>query len=290
MTIFLIIIIGLVIIVAIIFGLMLKSYKNHSTPHNFTPAKFNIAFEEISIPVKNNRQLYGWWIPAQTDCVKPSPVIILVHGWNRNVERMLPYIKRLHPIGYHLLAFDSRNHGSSDTDGYSSMLKFAEDIMAAIDFLKGQPCVDHNRIGVTGLSIGGAASIYAAAKDHRIKSVITVGAFTHPLDIMKPEFEKRHIPYFPIVWAFLKYVELRIGASFRDIAPINNINNARAQMLLIHGDADITVPVEQAERLKNAGNPKNIQLWIVPGKGHSNCNHHPEFWGRVEMFLRNSLD
>ena len=290
MTIFLIVIFGLAIFVAIIFGLMLKSYKTKSTQHSSTPAKFNIAFEEISIPAKNRRQLYGWWIPAQTDCINPLPVIILVHGWNRNLERMLPYIKRLHPKGYHLLAFDSRNHGSSDTDGYSSMLKFAEDIMAAIDFLKDQPCVDHDRIGVTGLSIGGAASIYAAANDHRIKSVIAVGAFAHPLDVMKPELKKRQIPYFPIVWAFFKYVELRMGASFRNIAPINNIKNARAQILLIHGDADITVPVEQAELLKSAGNPKNIQLWIVPKKGHSNCNHHPEFWGRVEKFLIKSLD
>jgi pimeloyl-ACP methyl ester carboxylesterase len=287
--IFTIVLLILVIIVAVIFGLMLKAYKNISNPHHSTPKKYNIAFDEITIPAKNRRQLYGWWIPAQAKSPATFPTIILVHGWNRNVGRMLPYIEKLHPKGYNLLAFDSRNHGSSDTDGYSSMLKFAEDIMAAIDFTIHQPCADPDKIGVIGLSIGGAASIYAAAHDDRIKTVITVGAFAHPVDIMKPELKKRHIPYFPIVWLFLKFVEFKIGASFNTIAPVNNINNSTARILLIHGTEDATVPLQQAELLKDAGNPEKVQLLTIPGKGHSDCHEHPEFWKNVNESLGKSL-
>ncbi len=281
---FLIVILGLAAVLAVVFALMLKGYQNKSTPHRYTPAKLNIAFQEVSIPTRNARKLYGWWIPSGKGCDRQHPVIVLVHGWNRNVERMLPYIQRLYPMGYNLLAFDSRNHGSSDRDGYSSMLKFAEDIMAAVDFLKQQPCVDMEKIGVTGLSIGGAASVFAAAQDHRIKSVITVGAFAHPVDMMRPELKKRHIPT-PIINMFLKYVELKIGTSFDSFAPVNNIARADAHFLIIHGTADETVPAEHADRLKSAGLPGKVELWRVPEKGHSNCNHHPDFWKRVEEFL-----
>ena len=277
------------IIILIIFGLMLRAYKNTHKSHQITPEKFDMAFDEITIPTKNHRQLYGWWIPAQTESTDTPPTIILVHGWNRNVERMMPYIKELHPKAYNLLVFDSRNHGSSESDGYSSMLKFAEDIMAVTDFLIHQPCVDPDRIGVIGLSIGGAASIYASAHDKRLKSVITVGAFAHPVDVMKPEFEKRHIPYFPIVWLFLKYVQLKIGASFNAIAPVNNIKNANASIMLIHGSNDETVPLEQAKQLKKAAKQERVKLWIVPGKGHSDCHKHPEFWEKVERFLSSTL-
>ena len=129
---------------------------------------------------------------------KKIKTILLVHGWNRNLGRMMPYIKQLHPEGYNLFVFDARNHGSSDTDGLSSMPKFAEDIIAALDYLENSLIQKGGKIGVIGLSMGGSATIYAAATDKRISRIATVGAFAHPADVMKLEMKKRHIPYFPI--------------------------------------------------------------------------------------------
>ena len=50
--------------------------------------------------------------------------------------RMMRYIEELHPRGFQLLAFDLRGHGSSDADNYPNMLKFSQDIRAAIDYLE----------------------------------------------------------------------------------------------------------------------------------------------------------
>ena len=111
---------------------------------------------------------------------------------------MMSYIKQLHPAGYNCLAFDSRCHGKSDDDKFSSMVKYMEDIRAAIDYSEKQPNVDKNKIGLLGLSMGGAASIYTASLDKRIKSVVTVGAFSHPEKVMGLEFKKHKIPYYPI--------------------------------------------------------------------------------------------
>ena len=188
------ILIAVLLIFIILFGLMIKGYSNSPRPHKITPKDFDISCDEIKFSTKNNHRLYGWWIPALTECKDVFPTIILIHGWNRNLDRMMPYINRLHDKGYNILAFDSRNHGSSDLDGFSSMLKFAEDISASIDFIEHQLCIDRNKIGVIGLSIGGSASIYASAHDKRIKKVIAVGAFANPVDIMSSEFSKRNVP------------------------------------------------------------------------------------------------
>ena len=48
-----------------------------------------------------------------------------------------------------------------------------------------------------GLSIGGAASIYAAAHDDRIKAVITVGAFAEPQAVMKKQLNRHGISQHP---------------------------------------------------------------------------------------------
>jgi len=279
---------GLVGLLALLIVVMVAFvYRNPRKAHRHTPEKFNIPFQEVRFSTKNNRSLYGWWIPAKGK--HPSPTIVLIHGWGRNVERMLPYIRQLHPLGYNLLAFDSRNHGSSDPDHYSSMLKFAEDIVSAVDFVQKHSEADPERIGLLGLSIGGAASIYAAAHDSRIRSVVTVGAFAHPGDVMRYEFQQYHIPYFPFVWLLLKYVELRIGAKLDAIAPVKDIQQANASIFLIHGENDVVVPLEQARQLEQAGRPEKVRLWVVPGKGHSDCHFHPEFWGKVESFLEQTL-
>ena len=104
-------IISLILIFVMISGILFlasHSYKFKKEQNKYTPAKYGFDFEEISIPTKNNKNLYGWWVPAENPNNEKKPTIILVHGWSRNVDRAMSYIKRLHPMGYNLLAFDSR--------------------------------------------------------------------------------------------------------------------------------------------------------------------------------------
>jgi dipeptidyl aminopeptidase/acylaminoacyl peptidase len=265
-------------------------YWNPQRRHRETPEKFGISFEEVWFPTRNRCQLYGWWIPAPAyDTDNPGPTIILIHGWGRNVERMLAYIQALHPRDYHLLAFDARNHGSSGRDGYSTMVKFAEDISAAVDFVCLQPVVEPERIGVVGLSIGGSAALYAAACDPRLKAVVTVGAFAHPASIMRREFQRRRIPYFPFVWLILRYVERQVGLKLDQIAPVNNIAKIKAPVFLIHGEADEVVPVSEGREMLAAGGTAHVQLWSLPGYGHSDPHQHPEFWEKVTTFFDQAL-
>jgi pimeloyl-ACP methyl ester carboxylesterase len=266
-----------------------RVYRFRKKRHGTTPAAFGIPFEEIRIPTKNNRWLYGWLVPAECASTRADPAVILAHGWGRNLERMMPYVLNLHPLGYNLAAFDLRGHGSSDPDTYPNMLKFSEDIRAVVEFLsKGDPD-GYGNVGVLGLSVGGGAAIHAAAKDERIRVAVTVGAIAHPADLMRTEFAKRHLPYYPVGWLMLKYLQLRMGLNFNRIAPVNVIATAKAKILLIHGEQDTVVPVKEGERLLRAGNPDAVQLWAVPGKGHSDCNDHPDFWERVGSFLRDSF-
>ncbi len=277
-----------VVVVAGLALLLPKLYQNPKKSHTKTPKDFEIPFEEMRFPTKNRRTLYGWWVPASTN-VENSPTVVLVHGWGRNVERTLPYIRNFYPEGFNLLAFDSRNHGSSDPDNFSSMIKFAEDISAALDYLVQEKGVSSEKLGVLGLSIGGAASIFAAAQDPRIKAVVTVGAFAHPGDVMRDEFKRYHIPYFPLVWLLFEYFQWRIGGRFDAIAPENQIGRSQANFLLIHGENDKIVPVAHAHRLKKAGKEQTVELWILPGKGHSDCHFYPGFWPHVTQFLRDNL-
>jgi pimeloyl-ACP methyl ester carboxylesterase len=277
----------LIVLLLLIFSidqLIERMYQYEKKPHLVTPDKHKIGFEEIHIPSVKDSQLFGWWIPTSPD----APTLILLHGWGRNLSRMMPYIQKLHPLGYNLLAFDARNHGSSSPEKHLTVGTFSEDILAVVDFLGISDLTSSDSIGVLGLSSGGGAAINAAGWDARIKSVVTVGAISHPVAVMNYEFQKRHIPNF-IVGAILWYMRLRFRLDFDKIAPVKNIAQANAAFLLIHGDEDETVPLAQGQALVKAGNPTQTRLWVVPGKGHSNCHNHPLFWGKVDAFLKETL-
>ncbi|MBT3321759.1 MAG: prolyl oligopeptidase family serine peptidase [Anaerolineae bacterium] len=140
-----------------------------------------------------------------------------------------------------------------------------------------------SEIGLVGLSIGGGASIAAAGRDAGIKAAITVGALSHPVKVMTAQFTALHIPNF--VGSFLfSYMRFRHGIDFNKIAPVAHIPNAKAEIMLIHGENDEIIPLEQAKDFLTA-NPEKTQLWVVPEKGHSDCHFHPEFWEKVNTFL-----
>ncbi len=258
-----------------------RAYAYEKTPHGKSPANFDIPFDEVRIPVPQDGELYGWWMSAKPE----MPTLVLIHGWSRTVERTLPYIRHLHPLGYNLLAIDARNHGSSSTLEAPTVGTFTEDILAAVEYLAAQNM--STRLGVIGLSIGGGASIAAAGQDKRIQATVTVGAIAHPIELMKAHFAQRKIPGFLASSLFL-YMRLRYGIDYERIAPISHIPNTEGKILIVHGDKDETVPLAHARKLA-AANPASARLWEVPAKGHSDCHLHPEFWVHVDEFLAENL-
>ena len=261
---------------------MVKAFKTPVNPHNNVPEDLGLKIQEINFHSVKGQNIYAWKVISNPD----FPTLILVHGWGRNIERMTPYLRKLCCRGFNILAFDARGHGNSHQDGPMTMAKFAEDIASAIEYVLTDEKQKNKEISLIGISIGGAASILAASRDSRIKKVVTVGAFAHPLDVMRKQMKDRYIPYIPFTWIFFKIVKWRIGLNFDAIAPENNIAKAKADFLLIHGIEDKVVPIEQGRRLKIA--QPNITLWEIPKRGHSNCHLEADFWDIIVDFVKGS--
>jgi pimeloyl-ACP methyl ester carboxylesterase len=194
----------------VVLALVLVGWRNPRVRHRRDPGSLGLAFEEVRFPTVRGKSLYGWWIPSPSAAGR---VLVLVHGWGRNVERMLPYVAMLQPAGFDLLAFDARHHGSSDDDGYAALPKFSEDIRAAVDLVAARLGSARVEVGVLGLSIGGSAAIHAAAVDPRISAVATVGAFADPSD-PRATLGRRWWLLAPGLPLAFRLVERRIGVRF----------------------------------------------------------------------------
>lgn len=222
-----------------------------------------LPYHEISIPTANGKRLFGWFIAAQGDAA--APAVAVLHGWGGNAEMMLPLAVPLHGAGYAVLLFDARNHGRSDSDSFSSMPRFAEDLEHALDWLARQPGVNAERIAVVGHSVGAAAALLSASRHRSLAGVISIASFSHPETMMRRMLASHHIPYAPLGWYVLHYVQRVIGHQFSDIAPCNTIKKISCPVLLVHGTEDTIVPVEEAEFIYANRCGDNVRLLILPG-------------------------
>lgn len=264
-----------------------RGFRAPRTHPRQTPADFQLPFETVAIPTARGRRLSAWFVPPRTPS---APAVILIHGWGGNADNLLPLAPALHEAGLGVLLLEARGHGNSEPDGFSSLPKFAEDLQAAIEWVGRRPDGHPRPIGLAGHSVGAAAALLAASRDERVGAVASLASFAHPAELMGRIMTARGILVRPLRHWVLRYVERKIGASYDEIAPVTTIGRIRAPVLLIHGEADRRVPLDDARTLYARRRRGNVRLWTLPGVGHESFSALIKYAPRVAAFFRDNLD
>ncbi|MBM3149555.1 MAG: alpha/beta fold hydrolase, partial [Chloroflexi bacterium] len=223
-------------------------------------------------------QIDGLKLPAAIFSPKtnrPSPALCLCHGipagkYNPTEEGYPALAQRFCDAGFVTMIFNFRGTGLAD--GNLDMAGWIRDLQAAIDLLHNLDEVDKGRLCLLGSSAGAAVSVYVAAHDPRVSAVAT---FACPADFTffagKQQAESlidhfRSIglikdPTFPS--AVEKWLE-----GFAEVSPIRWVDRlAPRPLLLLHGNKDDIVPLENAYKLyERAGEPK--ELIVLPEASH----------------------
>lgn len=193
-------------------------------------------------------------LPPET----PAPGVVLCHGFLSNKERYQDLAVALQRRGFAVLRFDFSGIGESE--GKQEDITVTEeigDLGKALDFLAHQPGVIADRLGVYGSSLGGLVSLIAGCRDARIK-VLAVRA---PVS----DFGSLHLKKMKgegtvsLNLNSVTYVNNNAGLRFRikyrfyfDGRKYNAQQEARkiaCPVLIIHGDKDDIVPLEQSQQL-----------------------------------------
>lgn len=250
------------------------------------PSSCAVPFREVRLPTANSKQLHGWFVPATGNL--PAPTLIVLHGWGGNSEMMLPLAAPFCRAGFALLFIDARNHGDSDADTFSSLPRFAEDLESALDWLLQQPETDSHLIGLIGHSVGAASALLLASQRCEIAAVVSLASFAHPEKIMRRYLTSRRVPFIPLGWYTLRYVQHVIGHRFDDIAPQNTIRKILCPVLLAHGIDDSTVPVEDALLIHSASRKDLTHLLLVDGD-HDDYNGFMEHASEIVRFVADAM-
>ncbi|BAN36148.1 prolyl oligopeptidase family protein [Sulfuricella denitrificans skB26] len=202
---------------------------------------------------------------------------------------MLPLAQPLHSAGYAVLLFDSRNHGKSDSDDFSSLPRFADDLEHALDWLALQPDVEATKLAALGHSVGAAAALLVASRRRDLAAVTSIAAFADPESMMRRFLTAHHVPYFPLGRPVLCYVQHAIGHRFSDIAPRNTIRQIRCPVLLIHGSDDTIVPAEEAMEIYARRSGDQVRLLILAGD-HDSSREAERHADELIDFLDQAID
>ncbi|HRQ58940.1 MAG TPA: alpha/beta fold hydrolase [Azoarcus taiwanensis] len=259
-------------------------------PHERTPADLGLGFDVVHIPTARDKRLHAWLVPAEG--VEPAPAALVMHGWGGNAAMMLPIVPALHAAGFTVLLIDARCHGRSDEDDFASLPRFAEDIDQALAWLQRCPHADPRRIALVGHSVGAGAVLLAASRRDDVSAVVSLAAFSHPVAMMRRFLAHKRVPFLPVGWLVLRYVEHVIGHRFDDIAPVTSISRIRCPTLLVHGAEDTTVPPSEAALIHAARRGEHVRLRIIAGS-HDDFGDPKDIAGEIvalTTFLRDALN
>ena len=127
------------------------------------------------------------YLPPRTDGQRP-PVIIVIGSW-LTVKEQMPanYAPLLADAGYAALTFDFRGFGKSEGSPreVESAERKAEDIRAAVAFLRRNDQVDGERIGVLPICASSMYTVMAAQQEPAIKSIAMVAPWIHDGEIVR---------------------------------------------------------------------------------------------------------
>ena len=227
--------------------------------------------EELVTFENQGQRIYG--MIHRPDGAGPHPGVMLLHGFTgTRVEPHRIFVKLAREAaarGFVALRFDFR--GSGESEGrFQDMTVSGEvdDAVRALDLLEGHVDVHPQRIGVLGLSLGGAVAALLAGKDPRVQSVVLwsavadlAGVFGATMGGMLPRGDTD------------VGGDIAGGSFFAELPalhPLDAVGRYQGPLLVVHGTADATVPHENGVRLYEAA-PGEKHLELIEGADHT-CN------------------
>ncbi len=220
------------------------------------------------------------------------PAVIICHGFKGFKDwGFFPHAaERLARAGFAAVSFnfsgsgvgaDGETFGELERWGGQTVSGDLADLAAVVDHVasEGAPW-----IGLLGHSRGGGTAVLHAARDARVRALATWAAVSRyrfwseeqaaewrrdgRLDVVNT----RTGQVLPLRPDLLDDVEAGEAGALNIVAAASRI---RVPWLIVHGDADESVPVDHAHRLLRAGAPAGARLLLVEGAGHTFGARHP---------------
>ncbi|MDI1287494.1 MAG: alpha/beta fold hydrolase [Reyranella sp.] len=209
---------------------------------------------EVSFPTSDGDRLTGWFFGSKGP--QNGITVLLLHGNEGVLPDYLPEVQILQTLGFNMLLFNYRGFGKSEgtTLGETTL---DLDGAAALRYLTNERGIDPHAIALLGVSLGAAVAADLATTSP-CRAVALLGAFASSREQVARLEAWRSKPWLP---------EFLLDFLSSPFDTLDIIDQANCPVLIIHGQNDRFVPIEQAWELYDAARPPK-RLIVVPGGAH----------------------
>jgi len=215
--------------------------------------------------------LRGWRFQAEGP---RRGLVVYLHGFGDDRREGEGIARRFGPLGFDVIAYDSRAHGESGGSACTYGVLERRDLERVLDAERPGTIP----VALIGGSLGAAVALEAAAEDPRISLVVAIAPFC---DLRTIAIERA--PFFvgrERMEECLRLVERDGGFAVDDASPLAAAPRIRCPVLLVHGAEDRTTPPEHSRRIQAALSGER-ELIVVPGVGHYDPAGEAA-WARIE--------
>ena len=172
--------------------------------------------------------------------------------------------------------------------------EIVEQVRSAVRFVNAHAAeygIDADRVGVSGISSGAHLSLMiAGSPDSGVNAVAAIAPGTDLANWGKPGFlftdDPAITPFMPALGIDPKASKDDIKALLQRLSPITLVNPKYPQTLIIHGDADKLVPLQQSQAMDQALAKAGVEhkLEVIPGGGHDDKTFGPGLMKALQWF------
>ncbi len=249
------------------------------TENKETPDVYNLNYLNRFVTTAHHKKVQVWDINPDAD----GPVLIGIHGWANTASSLLPLAAHM-PKHRRICLINTRSHGESDDEKYMNLVKYAEDITALIQDLE-KNSENFSGVVLAGHSLGGAAVLWTASRDKRVKGVVTIGTFADLETMMRDGFIQDKLPK-GFIGSLITYIEFRIGERMKNISPLETVKLYTGPVLLVHGTKDEVVEFTDSNKIYKESRRENAAHFVMKGFGHSDLLKEEALAERIEEFLQ----
>lgn len=232
-----------------------------------------------------SRHIYGELFTPQT-VKKNKPIAIIAHGFNGTHDYARNYHETLSRLGYQCYAFDfpcgSVRSRSDNNTMNMSILDEVSDLKAIVKYFRSK---GNKHIVLVGESQGGLVSALTAAE---LKKEVSQLVLVYPALCIPDNWRQRY-PRKEDIQDVTELWGVKMGRRFfeeiHEMKPLDVIGQYRGPVLIVQGDADRVVSMDDSRRAQQLYAP-GTKLHVIAGAGHGfKPNEFREEMEQLSTFL-----